>query len=139
MFLSLLVVTFVVSLCVCFIVVKFFSQPVDGILDRIVADDIAYAWTKYLKFAIYVVGVSGGVRIHYLENFLRPASEQFTPPVLNADRWVLEIYRTIIESLQSIAWMLLIFFVFALIAYVIVRAYELKASRRDQSSSEDTQ
>lgn len=125
MFLSLLVITFLVSLLVCFIVAKLFAKPVDGVLEKIVADDIAYAWTKYLKFAIYVVGISGGVKINYLENFLRAPTENFTPPVLSADRWVLEIYRTIIESLQSIAWMLLVFFIFALLAYVIVRVFDL--------------
>ncbi|WP_064608021.1 hypothetical protein [Photobacterium sp. J15] len=129
MFLSLLGVTFCVSLFVCFIVSRLFEKPLDGILERIVADDIAYAWTKYLKFAIYVVGISGGVRIYYLENFLRAPTEDFAPPVLNTDRWVLEIYRTVIESLQSIAWMLLIFFIFALIAYVIVRVFELRTGK----------
>ena len=131
MFLSLLAVTFIVSLIVCYIVSKLFAKPIDGILERIVSNDIAYAWTKYLNFAIYVVGISGGVRIHYLENFLREATEHFTPPKLNFDRWVLEIYRTIIESLQSIAWMLLVFFIFALIAYVIVRAFELRSRSKD--------
>jgi hypothetical protein len=46
--------------------------------------------------------------------------------VLNAERWVLEVYRTGIGTLQSVAWMLLVFFVFALIAYVIVRGMEAK-------------
>lgn len=127
MFLSLLGITFIVSLLVCLIVAKLFTRPIDGILERIVSDDIAYAWTKYLKFAIYVVGISGGVRIHYLENFLQAPTENFTPPSLTLNRWILEIYRTIVESLQSIAWMLLIFFIFALIAYVIVRAFELRS------------
>lgn len=137
MFLSLLGITFIVSLAVCFVVVKLFARPIDGILERIVAEDIAYAWTKYLKFAIYVVGISGGVRIHYLENFLREKTEHFTPPVLSAERWVLEIYRTIIESLQSIAWMLLVFFIFALIAYVIVRAFELRAKAKNNADETD--
>jgi hypothetical protein len=48
---------------------------------------------------------------------------------LTQDRWVLEIYRTIIETLQGIAWLLLVFFVFALIAYVIVRVFELKQKK----------
>ena len=38
----------------------------------------------------------------------------------------LEIYRTIIGPLQSAAWLLFVFFVFALIAYVIVRGFELR-------------
>jgi hypothetical protein len=48
---------------------------------------------------------------------------------LTRDRWVLEVYRTIIESLQGLAWLLLVFFIFALIAFVIVRVFELKKSR----------
>jgi hypothetical protein len=46
--------------------------------------------------------------------------------VLDADRWTLEVYRTIIGTLQSIAWMLLVFFVAALIAYVVMRGFELR-------------
>jgi hypothetical protein len=45
---------------------------------------------------------------------------------LTAEAWTLEIYRTVIGTLQSLAWMLLLVFVFALIAFVIVRAFELK-------------
>ncbi len=135
MFLSLLSITFVVSFIVCFIIAKLFTKPIDSVLERIVADEIAYAWTKYLQFAIYVVGISGGVQIHYLEKFLGAPTEEFTPPVLTAERWILEIYRTIIESLQSIAFMLLLFFIFALIAYVIVRVCEFRTSKAKDTSS----
>ena len=138
MFLSLLGITFLVSFIVCFIIARLFAKPIDSVLERIVADDIAYAWTKYLQFAIYVVGISGGVKIYYLENFLRAPTENFAPPVLTSDRWILEIYRTIIESLQSIAWMLLIFFIFALIAYVIVRAFELRSGKTKEASSNES-
>ena len=50
-------------------------------------------------------------------------------PVLNADRWVLEVYRTIISTLQSTACMLLAFFIFGLIAYVVVRGFEMRRGR----------
>ena len=45
---------------------------------------------------------------------------------MTTERWVLEVYRTVIETLQGIAWMLLAFFAVALLAYVIVRLSELK-------------
>lgn len=45
---------------------------------------------------------------------------------LTSERWVLEVYRTVIQTLQGIAWMLLAFFAVALLAYVIVRSSELK-------------
>ena len=65
---------------------------------------ISGAWVRYLKFAILVVGVSGGVRIHSLERYLVPGEDSAPPIELTAERWVLELYRTIIGSLQAIAW-----------------------------------
>ncbi|MFA7684697.1 MAG: hypothetical protein WCX84_07775 [Syntrophales bacterium] len=101
-------------------------------MKRIIADEISDAWLKYLKFAIIVVGVSAGVRIYELEKYITPwrgDKEQRIVQLTN-DRWVLELYRTVIETLQGIAWMLLIFFAVALIAYVIVRMGELKHTHK---------
>ncbi|MFO7447568.1 MAG: hypothetical protein R6W90_14450 [Ignavibacteriaceae bacterium] len=125
MFLTLLIVTFLIAGAVSFIVVKLFDNSINKILIRIIKDDISNAWSRYLKFAIFVVGISGGVRIWQLEQYIQPYPEgqRF---ILNGDRWVLEVYRTIIETLQSVAWLLLVFFVIALIAYVIVRGQEYK-------------
>ncbi|MGH7929994.1 MAG: hypothetical protein ACREQV_19630, partial [Candidatus Binatia bacterium] len=126
--LVLLIVTFLVALGVSFLVVRLFSGPIDGILKRIIADDISFAWLKYMRFAMYVVGISQGARVWELERYITPVrfDEKAQILQLTQDRWILEIYRTIIETLQGIAWMLLVFFVFALIAYVIVRVFELK-------------
>ena len=124
MFITLLLVTFLTAAIVSFTVVRVFTKPISNILDRIISDEIAGAWTKYLRFAIYVVGISGGVRIRALQRYITPDKTGETPVKLTAERWVLELYRTVIESLQSIAWMLLVFFVFALIAYVIVKVFE---------------
>jgi hypothetical protein len=42
---------------------------------------------------------------------------------------VIEVYKTLIGTLQSVAWMLLVFFLFALLAYVVVRGFELRRSK----------
>ena len=83
---------------------------------------------RYLNFAILVVGVSAGVRIHDLEKYITPLRSDKDARIieLTGDRWLLELYRTVIETLQGVAWLLLVFFVFALIAYVLVRSGELK-------------
>jgi hypothetical protein len=130
MFLSLLLVTFLVALGVSALTVRLFAPSIDGILKRIITDAISTAWLKYMTFAIYVVGISKGVRVYDLERYVNPerwSPEQGGGPLtLNTSRWVLEVYRTVIESLQGIAWLLLVFFVFALIAYVIVRGLEMR-------------
>ena len=48
---------------------------------------------------------------------------------LTTNRWVLELYQTIISTLQSVAITLLVFFVFALLAVVIVRVFELRTAK----------
>ena len=126
MFLTLLAVTFVISLVVCGIVDLLFRKPIDSILQRIVADKISAAWSRYIRFALYVVGISGGVRIYALEQYINPQGKDVPAIQLNMDRWVLEVYRTIIEAMQAIAGMLLVFFICALVAYVIVRIFEMR-------------
>jgi ABC-type transport system involved in multi-copper enzyme maturation permease subunit len=132
MFITLLVVTFAIAFAVSSIVVLVFSRPIDKILVRIISDEINRAWSKYLKFAIYVTGISSGVRIWDLEKYITEPSYEGSKIIeLNPERWVLEVYRTIIATLQGAAWMLLVFFVFALVAYVVVRASELKRESRE--------
>ena len=126
MFLTLLVVTFVIALGVSAIVIHMFSASILKILQRIVADKLANAWHQYIKFAAYVVGVSGGVRIYQLEQYINAPHKDVEVLALTTQAWTLEIYRTVIGTLQSLAWMLLLVFIFALIAFVIVRAFELK-------------
>jgi len=135
MFITLLIVTFAIAFVVATIVVVMFSKPIDKILARIISDEISKAWLKYLKFAIYVTGISSGVRIWDLEKYItKPVYEHAEIVQLTAERWTFEVYRTIISTLQGVAWMLLVFFVFALIAYVIVRAFELKRTSSEQKS-----
>lgn len=134
MFLTLLAVTFTIAVLCAFAVARLFDRPIGAILSRIVAEELSSAWHRYIKFAIYVVGVSGGVRIWELEKYITPRTKDVEVPVLNADRWVLEVYRTVIETLQSAAWMLLVFFVFALIAYVVVRGFELRRARTAETA-----
>ena len=126
MFYTLLLVTFILAAAVSFGVVRLFDKPISKILTRIIGDEISFSWHKYITFAAYVVGISGGVRIHQLERYISTSEAGAEILVLTAERWTLEVYRTIIATLQSIAWMYLVVFVFALIAYVIVRGQELK-------------
>jgi hypothetical protein len=132
MFITLLVTTFIIAFIVSTIVVLLFARPINKILDRIISDQISRVWSKYLKFAIYVTGISGGVRIWNLEQYITKPQYQGSEIVqLTSERWVFEVYRTIIGTLQGVAWMLLVFFIFALVAYVIVRVFEMRHKTKD--------
>lgn len=130
MFLLLLVTTLGVALFTSAIVVFFFKKPIRQILDRIIGEEIAQGWQRFLLFAVYVVGVSSGVQIWKLEQYVHP---QPTGPegrsvtlTLDTPSMALEVYRTIIQVLQGIAWALLVFFVVALIAFAITRRAETR-------------
>lgn len=127
MFVTLLGVTFLIALAVSCIVVRMFRKPIDAILARIISDQISAAWSRYLRFAMYVTGISSGVNLWKIEQYITaPQLKDGRIVELTKVRWVLEVYRTVIETLQGIAWMLLVFFVFALIAFVIVRVFEFR-------------
>ena len=124
MFTTLLVATLIIAFVVSTIVVLIFTKPIDKILARIISDQISKAWLMYLKFAIYVTGISSGVKIWQLEKYITERAYEGAEVIeLTQERWILEVYRTIIGTLQGVAWMLLVFFIFALVAYVIVRAF----------------
>ncbi len=130
MFFTLLLITFVLAAVVSFCVVKVFDKQMSSIFRRIIQDEISSAWYRYVRFATYVVGISGGVRIHQLERYISAPTKDAQVLELNHERWMLEIYRTIIETLQAIAWMYLVILIFALIAYVIVKAFEAKGTKQ---------
>ena len=131
MFISLLSVTFLLAVLVSWLLTRMFKSPVQQILDRIIADEISTAWSKYLTFAIYVVGVSGGVRVWDFEKYITPTEGGGMQAQLTAEFWTLEIYRAIVGTLQSVAWMLLVFFIFTLLAFVVVKGREIKAGAAD--------
>jgi lysylphosphatidylglycerol synthetase-like protein (DUF2156 family) len=134
MFIGLLFGTLFISIAVCFVVSIVFDKPVKSILVRLVTEELSSAWHRYITFAIYVVGISGGVRVYSLEQYVNPRSKDQVVPELTASRWALEAYRTVIETLQGIAWMLLVVFIFALIAYVILRGFELRHAKSSKES-----
>jgi len=125
MFILLLAVTFVLAVTVSWILTRLFHKPIQQILDRIIGEDVSSAWARYLTFAVYVVGISGGVRVWDFEKYLI-APVDGAVAALTPEAWTMEIYRAIVGTLQSVAWMLLVFFVFALIAFVIVKGREIK-------------
>ena len=132
MFFVLLLLTLGVALATSLLIVVLFRKPIRQILDRIIGEEIASGWHRFLLFAIFVVGVSSGVQIWKLEQYVHP--ERYAPreggavPPLTLDgpSLGLEVYRTIIQTLQGVAWALLVFFVVALIAFAIIRRGETR-------------
>jgi len=127
MFFTLLALTLAIAVALSLVVARAFRQPLSRILDRIIADEIAAAWRRFLSFAIVVVGIAGGVRVDSLQRYILPEDKLGQPLELNLERITLEIYQTAIGTLGAVAWMLLLFFACALIAFVLVKGREAKS------------
>jgi hypothetical protein len=127
MFFSLLFATLLTSLVTSAVIAFVFRKSIGGILARVLRDEISMAWQRYIMFAVIVVGVSSGVNLYKLEQYTegsqghwieKPGVEkthdeqEWQPPVLNDETWTLEIYRSIVGTIQGIAWALLVFFSF---------------------------
>lgn len=128
MVVTLFITTFIVAFAVASLVVVIFNKPISAILNQVVPAELSPAWARYLRFAIYVVGIGGGVRVWDLEKYLTAQEPYKVIVQLTRERWMLELYQTIIGTLQSTTILLLVFFVFALIAVVLVRIFERRGA-----------
>ena len=133
MFVVLLIVTFTIATAASAAVARVFDRPLSGIVTRLIPDELAVAWQRYIIFGLFLVGINGGVRIWAFEKYVLPPFAQADPLVLNADRWALEVYRTLMGTLRSVAVVLLILFIVALVAYVILRQREATTVRRSST------
>jgi hypothetical protein len=127
-FLQLLAVSFVVSVLASTAVVLLFDHPIRLMCRHLVGDTLSAAWHRFLRFGLLVTGLSSGVSMWTLEKYVTPRSNEAEVVVLNADRWTLEVYRSAIGTLQATACALFTFFLFALIAHVILKLAQLKAA-----------
>ncbi|HEX8177804.1 MAG TPA: hypothetical protein VF543_22135 [Pyrinomonadaceae bacterium] len=133
MFLTLLIAEVLISLVISWYIVRILRQPIGKILNRITSDETSRAWLKYVKFAIYVAGLSGGVRLaeRDIDDFgmriMEIGSARFDSRMYTymVSRLTLEIYSTIIGALKGIFWFLALFFIIAASAFVILRVAEL--------------
>jgi hypothetical protein len=124
MFVLLLVVTFSLATAASYVVTRMFDKPLAGIIARLIPDELSVAWHRYVLFGLYLIGVNGGVRIWEFQKYVLPIGAARDTLILTPDRWALEVYRTLMGTLQSTAQVLLLLFICALIGYVIVRARE---------------
>lgn len=129
MFVALFGASFVLALALSITIAWISREAVDSILRRFVADRAVRAgFEKYIRFAIVVVGISGGTRVRVLQEFLAASdlNKEAMAAQLTQEFWVMEIYRTILGTLEAIAALLLVCIFMALVAPVVVRMLKLE-------------
>ena len=124
------IVSLLIAAIVSFGVAKVFERSISTIYECIVRErlSISSAFTRYVKYAAYLVGVSGGARAYSgaLDLWSHYDTISELAPNLDFSRvaWLTTTYVTIIETLRALAYLYSALFLTILIAYVIVTARE---------------
>ncbi len=116
----LLLFSLVVSLIASLIVHVVFRKPLKNILKGLFPEEIYEGWYRYIIFAVYIVGISNGVKIWKINEYIENAE------TLTKTKFFLNIYDSLIQAFMGAVWLLFVFFVFTMIAYVIVRLIDRK-------------
>lgn len=125
-------VSFVTAGLVSFCVATVCEKPISIFMRRIIQSETSRMFTRYVRYATYLVGISHGVRVnplrfelvaHVLEHDF-----EFPAHILEHDfdyeQLLLLIKASVMLTLTAIASMYLVLFIFGLIAYITVKARE---------------
>jgi len=123
---TLIISCTLLSLLVSIIAMFFFSKPIRVMVSSILPDELATAWSTFMRYMIVVIGVGGGVRIYNYEKYLDTGAADHVPVPLTSGRWALELYDTLLNTLSSIGWLVFWLFAIVMIAYVILKVRERK-------------
>lgn len=115
-----------VSICVA----SACEKPLSIFMQRIIRNETSSTFTRYVRYATYLVGISYGVRVDPLSSELKAHILERLPNLRLPDfpewwMWLIWIQPVIMQVLTAIASMYLLLFIFGCIAYITVKAREI--------------
>lgn len=129
--------SFAASIAIAACVLYFFSGSIDEALRRVLPAEMTQAWSRYVKFALFVVTFTGGMRLNELARFL--AARLPAGPPLAAAQSLLEVFKSIAGSLMAASAMLLVIFAATLAIHAARRLYQTRAAEAERSRLEHQQ
>ena len=122
-------ISFVTAGLVSFFVASVCETPLAILMRRIIQNETSHTFTRYVRYATYLVGISYGATVNPLSSelkaqILESISIRNVPNFPEWWMWLIWIPTVIMQSLTAIASMYLVFFIFGLIAYITVKVRE---------------
>lgn len=115
MFITLLVVNLTISLAVCLATTFIFRKKFTDYLRKQWTEEGASIWIKYMSYLLCIIGVSVGTRVWDVERYLVNGKTS----ELTQEQMALEMYKTLMATLQICALMIFVFLIFAWVASLI--------------------
>ena len=114
-------VSFVTAGLVSFCVASVCETPLSILIRRVIQGEISRAFTRYVKYATYLVGISHGGTVN-------PLGFELAAQILESDfdrlEWIASILAPIMRTLTAIVSMYLALFILGLTAYTTVKGRE---------------
>jgi len=124
MFYLLLFSSLITGILVTFITIKIFRGTIKSLIQKIIELDIYEEWLKYITFVMYIIGVSSTFKINELVKY---SDSYFQQNIFQVEKLVLNLVGTTINVLQSLAWILFLFYIALLVIIVI---FKISANRK---------
>ncbi len=110
-----------------------FSASISSMLFRLLNEDIAPHWSRFLRFALFAMAVAGGMPVSsggFIDRNTLPP-----PPPTTAEGLML-VMNSAVGALMAAAWFLLMFYGVTLTALTAGRLYSAARQRKDEEARE---
>jgi hypothetical protein len=119
---------------VAVVVTTAFSNSIDQVLSRLLSEEVAPAWSKFVKFALLAASFVGGMPAPLTAGFIDRNGPAVTSPVEGESLMI--VMKSVAGALMSASWILLVFFGVTLTALSAGRAYAALRKRREAEAKE---
>ncbi len=126
--LPIIALAYAASALVALLAVAGFSRPIDRIMFRLISDDLATAWTSFVKFALFCVAFTAGMPPSEQGKFIGFEQPVIFPPIPGDG--TMFVMRSVGGALLAAAYYLLVFFGATLAVYSARRFAEAMRARR---------
>jgi len=130
-----LILAYVAMALVALAVTAAFSSSIDRMLYRLLPEEIAPHWARFIKFAVFVVSCGGGMPLRMPGAFVDRDNTQ----VWNAGDGIMLIMGSASGALMSAAWILMVFFGATLAATIAIRALAVHRQAQEKEARESAQ
>ncbi len=131
-----LILAYAAAVVVALAVTASFSSSIEQVLFRLLPEEVAPHWARFIKFAAFVAAVGGGLPAP-LAGFVDRAAS--APPPSGPSEGLMLVMNSASGALMASSWFLLVFFGVTLTALTAGRAYAALRKYREMEEREAAQ
>lgn len=129
-----LIMAYAAAATVAGIVTAAFAPAMDRVLYKLIPEEVAPAWSQFMKFALFVASFARGMPVVDGARFIDRTGPLVTPPA--EGQGLMIVMKSVGGALAGASWTLLLFFGVTLTAFMAGRVWVALKERRDKEAAE---